>query len=296
MGLGRGLGALIKDDTPAEPAAKEQPSGGPTLVPLDQIAKSPWQPRTQFEAEPLEELVESVRERGILQPLLVRKAKKGYELIAGERRLRAATEAELDDVPVIVMDISDREALEVALVENIQREDLNLIEEAEGYKALADKFDLTQEQVAERVGKGRATVANAVRLLQLPDEVKQLVSEGSLSAGHAKVLLGLEAVTEQILLARRVVTEGISVRELEKRIAAADRVPKKPRAAKAEVPDSHLQYLSDRLHQLLGTSVRVSSCKKLANGKKAKGTIEIDYFSSDDLDRLLDILGISGEL
>jgi ParB family chromosome partitioning protein len=294
-GLGRGLKALIKEP-PAESAPPETPGTGIDRVPVARVRKSPWQPRRHFDEASLEDLVHSVRERGVLQPLLVRRVKDEYELIAGERRLRAAQLAEQDEVPVILMDVTDREALELALVENLQREDLNLIEEAEGYRALAEKFDMTQDRIAQRVGKARASVANALRLLALPDELKQMVAEGSLSAGHAKVLLGLEIEEEQKLLARRVVREGLSVRELERIAARASRPARKPRAARPDIPETHLRELSEKLHQHLGTSVRVQPSRTLANGRKVNGSIEIAYYSNEDLDRLLELLGLDDSL
>lgn len=298
IGLGRGLGALIKDSSvaPAAAPAATAPAPAETRIPVARIKRSPWQPRHVFEQEALAELVQSVKERGVLQPLLVRKVGAEFELIAGERRLRAAIEAGRPDVPVIVMDVTDREALELALIENLQRSDLNLIEEAEGYQTLIDKFSLTQDDIAQRVGKARPTVANALRLLALPDRVKQLVAERQLSPGHAKALLGLEHPKEQELLAARVVAEGLSVRTLERLVNRLRKAPRKPRAEKSDIPREHLQFLVDQMHQKLGTAVRMESCRTLANGKKVKGQIEIDFYSNDDLDRILVILGLAGQL
>ncbi len=300
-GLGRGLGALIKETSapaaaPAPAVAAATSKDGILRVDIDKVKKSPWQPRHIIAPEALDDLARSVREHGVLQPLLVRKVGDYYELIAGERRLRAAQSAELKQVPVIVMDVPDRGALELALIENLQREDLNAMEEAEGYRALADKFEMSQEQIAQRVGKARATVANSLRLLDLTDPVKRLVAEGQLSAGHAKALLGLAIPHEQELLAARVAKEGLSVREVERLVQRLQKGPKKPRASKSDLPESHLQYLSDRLHQHLGTSVHVTPCRTLANGKKVKGSIAIDFYSNDDLDRLLVLLGIAENL
>ncbi len=295
-GLGRGLGALIKDTAPAAAEAAAEGGGGITQIPIEKIHKSPWQPRQKIAPEALEDLAHSIRERGVLQPLLVRRVEDRYELIAGERRLRAAQSAELKKVPVIIMDVSDREALELALIENLQREDLNPLEEAEGYHVLGDKFEMTQEQIAQRVGKGRATVANALRLLELPEKVKRLIAEGQLSAGHAKVLLGLEIAKEQELLAARTVEEGLTVRALERIIAKLKKGPRKSRAEKADIPETHLRYVVDKLHQHFGTAVRIAPCRTLANGKKVKGTVQIDYYSSDDLDRLLVLFGLSDSL
>jgi len=304
-GLGRGLGALIKDAANTVPAAPPPPAApvssvsapaGPQRVPVSAVHKSPWQPRRNFDETALGELVASVSERGVLQPLLVRKVKSGYELIAGERRLRAAQAADLKDVPVVVLEVSDREALELALIENLQRQDLNLIEEAEGYRALAEKFNLTQEEIAARVGKARPTVTNALRLLDLPDPVKRLVAEQRLSPGHAKALLALASPLEQERLARRAVEEGLSVRQTEKLVAASSRTPRARKAVKSDIPPEHITYVLNQLHQKLGTAVRLSPSRTQANGRKVKGSLEIDYYSSDDLDRILVILGIAGEL
>jgi ParB family chromosome partitioning protein len=301
IGLGRGLGALIRDSAPET----TPPDGGTTRLPILHIRKSPWQPRRTFAPEALDELVRSIKERGVLQPLLVRRLPgdegksdgvQEYELIAGERRLRAAELAKVAEVPAIVMDATDAEALELALIENLQREDLNIVEEAEGYAMLLDKFSLTQEEVAQRVGKARASVANCLRLLSLPDNIKRLLSEGALSPGHAKVLLGLEIPAEQELLAQRCIREGLAVRALERLVARLKRPPKKRRAERSDIPAEHVKYLANRLQQHLGTSVRVQPCRTLSNGKKAKGSLEIDFFSSDELDRLLILLGLSEDL
>jgi len=293
--LGRGLDALIKNGTTA--GAGQATAAGPTpsvlKVPVGAIRKSPWQPRRTFETEAMMELVQSVKERGVLQPLLVRPFGAEYELIAGERRLRAALEAGLTEVPVIVMSAADGEALELALIENLQRQDLNVLEEAEAYRLLAEQFNLTQEQIAVRVGKARASVANTMRLLSLPAEVQQLLATNQLSPGHAKVLIGLEIPEEQILYAQRAVKENLSVRNLEKLIAKAKRPPRKPRAARTDIPPTHLAAISDKLHAHFGTSVRITPCRTYANGTKGKGTIEIDFFSNDDLDRILALLGVA---
>ncbi len=304
-GLGRGLGALMQD-TPAVaavPAAVEAPApvvaaqaGDVVRLPIARIRPNSFQPRRQFAREALDELTNSIRERGVLQPLLVRRAGDDYELIAGERRLRAAGEAQLTEVPVIVMDVPDRAALELALVENLLREDLNAIEEAEGYRDLAEKFGLTQEEIAVRIGKARASVTNSLRLLSLPSEVRAFIFEGLLSAGHAKVLLGLTSEAEQNRLSEEVVQERISVRELERRVARLQRAPRKPREQRSELPASHVARLSEWLHEHFGTSVRLQPCRTLANGKKTKGMIEVDFYSNEDLDRILGVLGMNDTL
>lgn len=308
-GLGRGLGALIKDTPPsASPetiaatppshgaAAAQPPPAVATRFPISSIRAGAWQPRQTFDETALNELVESVREHGVLQPLLLRRSGKGYELIAGERRFRAAQLAGLPDVPAIVMEVSDRAALELALIENLQRADLNLIEEAEGYRALAEKFKMTQEDIARRVGKARSSIANALRLLELPATVRQAVAEHRLSPGHAKVLLGLEIPQEREELAQRAIKEDWSVRQLEKTVNRLKHGVKRARPRTADIPSDHIRYVTDQLHQKLGTAVRLQPCRTLPNGRKAKGTLEIDFFSSDELDRILVILGLSGEL
>jgi ParB family chromosome partitioning protein len=288
--LGRGLGALISDSTPEE--AGEEATRGIEQIKVARIHKSSQQPRRRFDQEALAELTASIREHGVLQPLLVRAMDEGYELIAGERRLRAATDAGLEQVPAIVMEASDSDAMELALIENLQREDLNAIEEAEGYRVLAERFDMTQEQIAARVGKARASVANALRLLALPEEVKRMIADDMISAGHAKLLSGLSDDQAQVALARRTIDEGLSVRNLEKLIKRFQEAPRKPRASRADFPASHVAHISDRLHTHFGTSVRLSPCRTYANGKKGKGTIEIDFYSNEELDRLLGILGV----
>lgn len=293
-GLGRGLSALIQDAA-VTPQAEAAPASGVVKLPVDLIHRSPWQPRREMNPETLEELTRSVRERGVLQPLLVRRVGDRYEVIAGERRLQAARAAELREVPAVIMDASDRDALELALIENLQREDLNPIEEAEGYRALAEKFEMTQEQIAQRVGKGRATIANALRLLELPESVRQMVASGTLSAGHAKALLGLSIPKEQELLAARAVREGLSVRALERIVERLRKGPRRARAARSEIPDEHLQALADRLHRHFGTSVRITPCRTLANGRTARGSITIEFFSNEELDRILLLLGVSDE-
>ncbi len=292
-GLGRGLGALIKDESStAQEAPSPSPQHSVQSVAVTSIIRNRLQPRQTFDDESLADLTSSVREHGVLQPLLVRPAEDGYELIAGERRLRAATAAGLHTVPVVVMEATDISSLEIALIENLQRENLNPVEEAEGYRELADGFHLTQEEIALRVGKARASVANAMRLLALPDEVRAMLADGRLSTGHAKTLMAFEIPQEQILTARRVVDEGLSVRALEKLIKRTVGTSPRPRAARPDLPAAHIRYLSEKLHSHFGTSIRIQPCKTFANGKKGKGCIEIDFFSNDDLDRVLALLGL----
>ncbi|MBA4388082.1 MAG: hypothetical protein C0404_08885 [Verrucomicrobia bacterium] len=302
-GLGRGLDALIKDGTsqaraqpaPAAPAAAA-PAPLPsefTKIPVDRIRNNPWQPRTVFDTEALSGLASSIREQGVLEPLLVRKIGNEFELISGQRRLMASREAGLKEIPVRILTASDQASLEMTLVENIQRENLSVLEEAQGYQVLSEKFTMTQEQISARVGKSRAAVANALRILSLPPEVKGLMSAERISAGHAKVLLSLQVPQEQILFANRVVKENLSVRNLEKLIERVLRAPRKPRVSKEDIPANHINYLADKLHAHYGTSVRLAPCRTLANGKKARGTIEIDFYSNDDLTRILEVMGVT---
>ncbi len=292
-GLGRGLNALIRDNPVPAAADAADAKGGILQVDLTRIHPSPWQPRRHFDRQALTELAQSITAHGVLEPLLVRKVADGYELIAGERRWRAAGEGGLKQVPVIVIEASDHQALELALIENLQRQDLNVIEEAEGYRLLADKFGLTQEEIAQRVNKARASVANALRLLGLPDEVRKFVAEGLLSSGHAKVLLGLTIAEEQCRLAERAIQEGLSVRDLERLVERLKRLPRKKRESREDMPASHVTFLTDRLHQHFGTAVHIQPCRTLGNGRKAKGQLTIDFFSNDDLDRLLELFGIT---
>jgi ParB family transcriptional regulator, chromosome partitioning protein len=267
--LGRGLGALI----PAAYGPDEPPA--PTLVPVSAIQPNPWQPRGAFADDGLAELAESIRQKGILQPLLVRRAGSGYELIAGERRYRAAQQVGIEQVPVSVRDASDGEMLEMALIENIQRENLNPLEEARAYRRLADEFHLTQDQIAARVGKDRSTVANALRLLQLPAAIQADIARGVLSAGHARALLSAGADAAQIQLASEVVARRLTVRQTE-------------RLAKRTVPppaDADHRAAEQRLTEALGTRVR------LQPRRNGGGTIEIEYYSLETLNALIDRLG-----
>jgi ParB family chromosome partitioning protein len=285
--LGKGLSALMGGASSlAQPEPIAERGESIRQVPREQIVPSPLQPRKVFRPEELEELVESIREKGIIQPLIVRRVKDRYELIAGERRWRAAEAAGLTSLPVIVREAGDRDVLELALIENLQRANLSPIEEAEAYARLMQEFTLTQEQVARQVGKGRAVVANAVRLLGLPEQVRAWVGTGDLSVGHAKVLLGLASLEEQLLAAERVRKENLTVRATE-RLVEALRAGVKPAAKRkvsaAVASEAIFADLEKRLQQHLGTRVRLS-------GKAGTGKIEIDYFSAEDLERILQIL------
>ena len=309
-GLGRGLDALIGReatrnvavvaDAPAPaPAAAppapapEAPARGVVEVDVSLVRRSPFQPRTVFDEDALKELAESIKAHGIIQPLVCRRKDGFFELIGGERRFRAAGMLGLKTVPVLVMEALDRTAAELALVENLQREDLNAIEEAEGYKSLAEEFKLTQSDIAERVGKARASVANALRLLELPDEVKQMVGSGLLSTGHAKVLLSLPREADRVELARQCLAEGTTVRTLERRVQARlSAPPRKPAAPKSDIPPDYLRTLLDKLESRFATAVRLEPSVTYANGRRARGRLEIGFFDNDDLTRILELLGI----
>ena len=308
-GLGRGLDSLIPSKSaapaglaakPASPApvpapapAPKQEPGAPLELRILDIERSPYQPRRDFREEELNELAESLKNNGLVQPPTVRKNSAGkYELIAGERRLRAAQIAGWTKIRVTLVEADDLTAAAMTTTENLQREDLNPIEEAISYKNLQDQFNLTQADVAEKVGKGRATVANAVRLLELPDEVKALVQDRLLSVGHAKVLLGVGDEKERVLLARDCVNDQLSVRALEKKIDKmnAPAVVKHP--GTPDMPDSYVRSLSDKLRRHLGCAVRLTSGVTHANGKHTKGVLEIDFFDNDELDRVIKMIGV----
>jgi ParB family chromosome partitioning protein len=301
VALGKGLDALITGGlarkaepvpvTPATPQAAPMPQpvapskDNVVKVPVEQVHRSPFQPRTSFQEEPLQELVESIRQRGVVQPLLVRKSATGYELIAGERRLRASQAAGLKEVPVIVREAGDQEVLELALIENLQRENLNAIEEARGYNELITRFSLKQEDVAQKVGKSRAAVANALRLLSLPDDVQGWVAKGQLSVGHAKVILGLTIKEEQWLMAERCIKQGLTVRQIEKLVETARQTGRVPSTRKHRFNNApHIEAIEEGLRQKLGTKVHI------IRGRK-KGRIEIDFYGEDDLSRLIAMLG-----
>ncbi len=284
MSLGRGLDSLIPKKTvvlPTTPStdAPDQTVGGERIiqVPPADIVANQHQPRTQFDHGGLEELIQSVKEHGILQPLIVTKTASGYELIAGERRLRAATAAELPTVPVIVRDASANEKLELALIENVQRRDLNPIEEAVAYQRLLDEFSMTQEAVAQRIGKSRAVIANMLRLLDLPEEVRQAISDGVISPGHAKVLAGLDDSAEQKKFFQKIVKEKLSVRDVEAAVRA-----KKPGGAKKLTAASPLAASAEeQLRAALGTKVAVSE-------KAGQGTVTIEFYSAEELHELVE--------
>jgi len=285
-GLGRGLSALMADVAVAEPAYGSR-GAGERRVPVEQIAPNPEQPRRHFDEAQLADLANSIREKGVIQPLIVRPVPgegERFEIVAGERRWRAAQLAQLHDLPVLVRDLDDTEVLEVAIIENIQRADLNPVEEAAGYRQLMDRFGHTQERLAEALGKSRSHIANLLRLLGLPSEVQAYLADGRLSAGHARALIPTD---DPLRLARIVVDKGLSVRETEKLAKAG---PPKPRTARTEQhqdKDADTRALEQDLSANLGMKVAVTH-----DTKKEKGTISISYKSLDQLDQLCRMLSL----
>jgi ParB family transcriptional regulator, chromosome partitioning protein len=274
--LGRGLGALLSSDTTIDLGSE------PAEVDVDAIVPGPMQPRTHFDEGSLEGLADSIRTHGIVQPLLVRRQGERYELIAGERRWRAARLAGLPRVPVVIRDVPDQDLLEIALIENIQRENLNPIEEAQAYRRLIENVGLTQEALAARVGRDRSYITNFLRLLKLPDDLQQLVIEGRLSTGHARTILGLSQVDVQRRVARQVIDGGLSVRATEHLVKkAADGVAEKTAAA----VDPNIRAAETKLRRALGTQVRIVQLRGEGQGK-----VEISFFSNQDLDRIYNLL------
>ncbi len=277
--LGRGLDSLIPGFTPApEP---RRPDFFECRV--DEIQPNRYQPRSRFSEEALDALAESIRRDGVLQPLLARRIDSGYELIAGERRLRAARKVGLDRVPVVIKDVSDTRLLELSIIENIQRQDLNPLEEADAYHLLMTAFDLTQEQVADRVGLKRATVTNYLRIRQLPDPIKQSLLDEVISMGHARALMGAETPALQLGAWQEVVAKGLSVRETEKLVAELKERRKRPEPPGPSSDDLYFMDLAENLSRRFGTRVRIQR-----RGKK--GRLELEFYSDEDLDRLLEIL------
>ena len=276
-GLGRGLGALIDDFSP-EPGQETI-----TKLPLQKVEPNPNQPRRSFDEEELQALADSIAEHGVLQPLAVRALDGGfYQIIAGERRWRAARMAGLSEVPVVVLDADDRTVMELALIENLQRQDLNPMEEAEGYRVLMEDYGLTQEQAAARVGKSRPAVTNALRLLALPDEVRAMVENGTLSAGHARAVLSLPSERLQKAAAQRIIALRLSVRQAEamcKRMAAGEKTEK----PKSELTVDYVGECEKALTKQLGRRVKIVSGKR-------KGRFELEFYGEDDLQRLYDAL------
>jgi len=288
--LGRGLEALIpKKEEPAheaESVSTIDPAGAHE-VHVDRIRSNRLQPRTRFEDGALRELAASIRENGILQPLLVRRTEHGFELIAGERRLRAARSIGIETVPVVVREhVDDEQSLRLALLENVQREDLNPIEEAQGYRRLIDEFSMSQQDIADQLGRSRSTVANALRLLNLPEDLRNRIENGELTPGHARALLSAGSLEEQIEIARLVRERGLNVRETE--LLARRTTTKKTKITKIAITPE-LAELQKRLEQRFGTRVRIHARK----GDGSSGRIEIDYYNSEDLERVFQMSGVS---
>jgi ParB family transcriptional regulator, chromosome partitioning protein len=273
--LGKGIGALIPEK---EIAAKDEI----IYVQSEQIKPNPFQPREEFDQEHITELAQSIKEKGVIQPLLVRRKGDYFELIAGERRLRACKLLGHNKIPIIVKDVDDRDSLEYALIENIQREGLNPIEEAHAYQHLIDKFQVTQEKISEALGKGRATIANTLRLLKLPHEIQEELKKGRISFGHGRALLEIDDANLQRRLTQEIISKGLSVRELENLIKTH-----RPKALKRKVPgaarEPFVAVLEDELQHALSTKVRISKMKK-------RGHIFIEFYSQEDLERIAGII------
>ncbi|MCK5236841.1 MAG: ParB/RepB/Spo0J family partition protein [Deltaproteobacteria bacterium] len=282
--LGRGLKALIGDAGVRTPTKEEKSKlsheGEFFFCDVSRLHAGKTQPRKTFNEEALGELAASIKENGIIEPLVVRKIKDGFELIAGERRLRAARLAELKQVPIVVLNVSDKQTLELAIVENVQREDLNAIEEAEAYKSLMD-FGLSQEGVAKKVGKQRATVANYLRLLKLPVEVKKEVANNNITMGHAKAILSLDTHAKQRELLIKILKKGLSVREAEKLSLEVSGAKEKTTTTK--LSREHIKPVEEELRRIFGTKISVMD-------RAGKGKIEIDYYTNDERERILDML------
>lgn len=286
--LGKGMGALL-----GSPRENEQnvDSGAASVInaPIDKITPNPDQPRKTFDQLSLKELAASINEKGIIQPIIVEKKADQFIIIAGERRFRASKMAGLEEVPVIVKEFSENEKLEIALIENIQREDLNPIEEALAYHELMDKANLTQEEVADKVGKNRSTIANSLRLLKLPENIRLTIAKGAISAGHARAILSLDTEEQMEDLHKRIITYGLSVREAEAYAAEGGKKTSGKGSKKTnpqQQSDPELRSIEEKFIDIFGTKVAI-------NGTLEKGRVEISYFSMDDLERLYDIVKAS---
>jgi len=276
--LGKGLGALIPEKTAVSAAHKEEI----VYVQSGQIKPNPFQPREDFDQQSIEELAQSIKEKGVIQPLLVRRRGDNYELVAGERRLRAANSLGLKEIPIIVRDVTDQDSLELALIENIQREGLNPIEEAHAYQHLLDKFNVTQEKISEVLGKARVTITNTLRLLKLPHEIQDEMKKGRISFAHGRALLEVEDANRQRSLAQDIISKGLSVRELESLIKST-----RPKVSKRKIGagwrEPIVAILEEQLQQALATKVRISKRKK-------RGHINIEFYSQEDLERIVNVI------
>jgi len=287
--LGKGIGALIPSAPVIHSGSNTTVAGVPTNIgnnvtylPIALIKPNPLQPRDDFNSQSLEELTQSIKEKGILQPILVRKQGDVYELIAGERRYRAANSLNLKEIPVIVRNVDDRDSLELALIENIQRENLNVIEEARAYQYLIDKFAVTQEELSDVLGKARATVANILRLLKLPQEIQDEIKKGRISYAHGRALLEVQDVNQQRKLVQDIISKGLSVRELETLLKSGRSALNMPRRrSKQDSSETAVSVLEEELQHILATKVRIIK-------KKKRGSIIIEFYSAEDMKRLSD--------
>jgi len=290
-GLGKGLDALfssseINTQEIRISNTEENTEKGISYININDIKPNKDQPRKTFDEEKIGELAESIKEHGLIQPVILRKSGKGYEIVAGERRWRACRKAGLKEIPCIIKELTDEENMLIAIIENMQREDLNPIEEAEGISQMVTVFGMTQEQVSKSVGKSRPYITNVLRLLKLPKEVQEMVSDGQLTAGHARALAGLSSKKKQIELAEKIVKEGLSVRETEKLLKEESKPEKRPAKRKAE-KNADVKRVEEDLKTVLGTKVNLAM-----NGKKGK--IEIEYYSREELERLIELLKTLG--
>ena len=284
LNKGRGLAALIDTEVAKDKTKSTSTDEGVLKVNISEVEPNRSQPRKTFNEDALQELAESIKEHGVLQPLLVKQRDGYYEIVAGERRWRAATKAGLKEIPVIVRDLSEQEILEISIIENLQREDLNPIEEANAYKRLMEEFGLTQDVVSERVSKSRTAIANSVRLLKLSPDVQQMLIDELISAGHARALLGISDPEEQYVLAQRAFDEKLSVREIEKIVKNRSKENNKVKKDKKQLENVY-KDLETRLKDHLSTKVTVT-------GKdNGSGKIEIEFYSADELERILDLIG-----
>jgi ParB family transcriptional regulator, chromosome partitioning protein len=285
--LGRGLSALIPEDIAAAPGIKlESGPGAEQIIHVraEQVKPSPYQPRTEFNKERQDELVASIKEKGLLQPIIVRKVEGGYELIAGERRLRAAKTLHLEEIPAIVKNVKNEDALVISIMENIQREELNAIEEAQAFTRLINDFNFTQDTVAQSVGKDRSTISNYLRLLKLPKEIQKSIGSSELTMGHARALLALDDLSAQMKMYNDILSGNLSVRVVENLIKTQTKSKKHPRKiAGQEKKDSYVAALEEELQHCLGTKVRVLHQHK-------RGKIVIEYYSNEDLERIVETI------
>ena len=273
-GLGKGLGALI-------PEGEESDRNSIVEIRITDIEANDKQPRKAFNDETLADLSESIKEHGVVQPIIVRKLGSSYQIIAGERRWRAARLAGKKTIPAIVKECSDLEVMELALIENLQREDLNSIEEAMAYKSLIEEYNMTQEEISRKIGKSRPAIANSLRMLQLPQEIKNMIAEGKISQGHARALLSISGEKNQIDMAKKIIAQQLNVRQIEK--LAKDTKQKKKKEVLPDAYQIEINQLEERLRAALGTKVTI-------HHKKNRGSIEIEYYSDEEFDRIFDLL------